>query len=120
MDGFLEVSRSITQLDEMTQQNAALVEEAAAASESMADQSNTLRDLMNFFKTDEKAHVSFTASKPQTTAPAKSTARAAATRSHTRPLVKPVAKAELRTPKAAALKVVAGSAAHDDNNWSEF
>jgi hypothetical protein len=34
--------------------------------------------------------------------------------------VKPAPKQELRTPKAAALKVVAGSSSHDDNNWSEF
>jgi methyl-accepting chemotaxis protein len=118
MDGFLEVSRSINSLDEMTQQNAALVEEAAAASESMADQSNTLRDLMNFFKTDEHAkQASFTASKPHVTekspvrAPERSTARRAP-----RPAV---AKAALRAPKP-ALKVVAGSPVEDDNNWSEF
>ncbi|MES2626194.1 MAG: methyl-accepting chemotaxis protein [Pseudomonadota bacterium] len=117
MDGFLEVSRSINSLDEMTQQNAALVEEAAAASESMADQSNTLRELMNFFKTDENARqVTFTANKPQ--APARSASRTPA-RSSARTAARPAARAEQRIPKP-SLKVVAGSPAEDDNNWSEF
>ena len=38
------------QLDEMTQQNAALVEEATAASKSMADQSQALSDVMSKFE----------------------------------------------------------------------
>ena len=36
-------------MDEMTQQNAALVEEAAAAAESLQDQAATLADLMSYF-----------------------------------------------------------------------
>jgi methyl-accepting chemotaxis protein len=117
MDGFLEVSRSINSLDEMTQQNAALVEEAAAASESMADQSTALRELMNFFKTDDNTrHISSTQSQPQIQA--KTAARTPA-RSTARTAVKPVAKTESKMSKP-ALKVVAGSPAHDDNNWSEF
>ena len=36
-------------MDEMTQQNASLVEQAAAASESMGAQSDELKSLVNFF-----------------------------------------------------------------------
>ena len=36
-------------MDEMTQQNAALVEQNTAAAESMVDQANTLKELMEFF-----------------------------------------------------------------------
>jgi len=36
-------------MDEMTQQNAALVEQASAAGESMAEQANEMRRLLNFF-----------------------------------------------------------------------
>jgi hypothetical protein len=39
------------QMDEVTQQNAALVEEAAAASKSMEDQAAKMVELMGFFKT---------------------------------------------------------------------
>lgn len=48
--GIEQVNVAISQMDQMTQQNAALVEEASAASESMADQARTLDQLMSFFK----------------------------------------------------------------------
>ena len=40
-------------MDQVTQQNAALVEEAAAASESMDEQARGLSSLITFFKIDE-------------------------------------------------------------------
>jgi len=49
--GIEQINMAITQLDEVTQQNAALVEEAAAASESMDDQSTSLNEMMTFFST---------------------------------------------------------------------
>ncbi len=54
--GIEEVNRAITQMDEMTQQNAALVEEAAAAGEAMNDQAGGLNELMNFFDIGESSH----------------------------------------------------------------
>ncbi len=53
--GIEQVNKAITQMDEVTQQNAALVEEAAAASESMDEQAKGLEQLMQYFKTDEPA-----------------------------------------------------------------
>lgn len=47
--GIDEVNKAVIQMDEMTQQNAALVEEAAAASESLGEQSENLDDLISFF-----------------------------------------------------------------------
>lgn len=47
--GIEEVNKSITQMDEMTQQNAALVEEAAAASEGMGDRAKDLSNQIQFF-----------------------------------------------------------------------
>ena len=49
--GIESVNRSISEIDQMTQQNAALVEEAAAAAMRMRDQSHTLTDAVNTFKT---------------------------------------------------------------------
>jgi len=49
-----KVSDIIAQMDEMTQQNAALVEEAASASESMEEQARHLMELVRFFKTGEE------------------------------------------------------------------
>ena len=47
--GIEQVNKAITQMDEMTQQNAALVEEASAAGEAMADQARGMQGLMDFF-----------------------------------------------------------------------
>ena len=48
--GIEQVNKAITQMDEVTQQNAALVEEAAAASRSAEDQGRKLVALMSFFR----------------------------------------------------------------------
>ncbi|MFP6808928.1 MAG: hypothetical protein VB957_17365 [Pseudomonadales bacterium] len=44
-------------MDEMTQQNAALVEEAAAASESLSKQAESLDEMINFFTVDKSVAV---------------------------------------------------------------
>ena len=54
--GIEQVNKAITQMDEMTQQNAALVEEASAAGESMAEQANGMRQLLTFFKSNAGGH----------------------------------------------------------------
>ncbi|WP_353572707.1 methyl-accepting chemotaxis protein [Candidatus Albibeggiatoa sp. nov. BB20] len=50
--GIHQVNKAVTQMDEMTQQNAAMVEEAASASESMAEQALILREQTDFFTID--------------------------------------------------------------------
>ena len=50
-----EINQAVAQLDEMTQKNAALVEETTAAAQAMAGQSRDLRDLMAFFITDARS-----------------------------------------------------------------
>ena len=52
--GISEVGRAVAQMDEMTQQNAALVEEASASSKSMEDQAQDLLDHVSFFQTGEQ------------------------------------------------------------------
>ena len=53
--GIDQIHRAITQMDEVTQQNAALVEEAAAAAESMREQSNRLVSVVSVFKLADRA-----------------------------------------------------------------
>ncbi|HEV7815471.1 MAG TPA: methyl-accepting chemotaxis protein [Janthinobacterium sp.] len=50
-EGIEQVNRAITQMDEMTQQNAALVEQAAAAAGSMEQQAQALAQAVAVFKT---------------------------------------------------------------------
>jgi methyl-accepting chemotaxis protein len=49
--GIEQINHAITQMDQVTQQNAALVEEAAAASQSMQEQSGRLGEVVAFFRT---------------------------------------------------------------------
>ena len=49
-DGIEQVNTAITQMDKVTQQNAALVEEAAAAAESMEEQAGNLARSVSIFK----------------------------------------------------------------------
>ena len=49
-EGIEQVNLAITQMDEGTQQNAALVEEAAAAAQSLQDQAARLERVVGFFK----------------------------------------------------------------------
>lgn len=53
ISGIEEASLSIAQMDEVTQQNAALVEQAAAAAGSMKDQANNLSVIVSRFKIDQ-------------------------------------------------------------------
>jgi len=48
-EGIAQVNKALMQMDEMTQQNASLVEEAAAASEAMGAQAQELSDLVSYF-----------------------------------------------------------------------
>ncbi|WP_269471118.1 methyl-accepting chemotaxis protein [Sulfuriflexus mobilis] len=99
--GIEQVNKAIMQMDEVTQQNAALVEEAAAASESLDEQARGLDQLMTFFRVDENESVERRAPR---TAPAAPAAR--------RPAARPAAAA--RRPAAAS------SAPVDDSEWEEF
>ncbi len=52
--GIDQVSLAVTQMDEVTQQNAALVEEASAAAQSLEDQARVLRETVAVFKLAEE------------------------------------------------------------------
>ena len=52
-EGIAEVNNAVGQMDDMTQQNAALVEQAAAAAASLHEQTVTLAEAVAVFKIDE-------------------------------------------------------------------
>jgi len=60
-EGIAEVNRAVGQMDDMTQQNAALVEEAAAAAQSLHDQTVNLAQAVAIFQIDGDAPVTTTA-----------------------------------------------------------
>ncbi|KVE61715.1 methyl-accepting chemotaxis protein [Burkholderia vietnamiensis] len=53
--GIDQVARAVAQMDEVTQQNAALVEEAAAAAQSLDEQAARLRETAAVFRLDDDA-----------------------------------------------------------------
>jgi methyl-accepting chemotaxis protein len=57
--GIDQVNRAVSQMDEVTQQNAALVEEAAAAAGSLEDQARRLADAVSVFKVNGGAQARF-------------------------------------------------------------
>jgi len=98
--GIDQVNNAITSMDEVTQQNAALVEEAAAAAESLVDQAVTLMDTVGGFKLKGIAQTERRASH----SPMRNNAP--------RPVAKPVAK-------TAPAKTYAKTGT-DDTDWEEF
>jgi methyl-accepting chemotaxis protein len=98
--GIEQVNTAITQMDEVTQQNAALVEEAAAAAESLEEQAQNLAVAVATFKVDEGMAVAVRR------APAAAPARRAA-------------PAKASSAKAPA-KAVAKPKAASDEEWEEF
>jgi len=110
--GVGEINKAILQLEGVTQQNAALVEEASAASLTFQEQADRLRELVARFKVFEQAHAPAMAAKPAH-APAARPAKAPAA-----PQL-PKAEAGVRArplPRKAAAHQTGGAEAE----WKEF
>ncbi|WP_435628688.1 methyl-accepting chemotaxis protein [Candidatus Ferrigenium straubiae] len=104
--GIEQVNLAITQMDEVTQQNAALVEEAAAAAESLEEQAQNLSVSVATFKVDEGAGGA--AAARRLPAPVQTPAR------------KGTALAKAAPAKTPAAKPKARPQADDDGEWEEF
>ena len=63
-NGIGQVNVAVTQLDQMTQQNAALVEQSSAAAESLRDQAQQLAAVVSVFKVSGAVDVSHPSSTP--------------------------------------------------------
>ncbi len=56
--GVEEVNKALTQMDEVTQQNSALVEENAATAKTLEHQAKNMDERVAFFRLDDAAHAS--------------------------------------------------------------
>jgi len=112
--GIEQVNQAIIQMDQVTQQNAALVEQAAAASAAMQDQARNLANVVSMFKLDASQTIvgtssptlSHTSAHTLRAAPAKAVPRVASQR-QAQPLKKITS-----TTKRAATK--------ESADWEEF
>jgi len=110
-NGIEQVNQAITRMDDVTQQNAALVEEAAAAANAMQDQASNLSQMVSVFTLDASAQAAPSAASPvRRQAPA---ARQKVVRIERKPPARRVAA-------AAAPAVTHDRAATDRGDWDEF
>jgi methyl-accepting chemotaxis protein len=105
--GIEQVNSAITQMDQVTQQNAALVEEAAAAASSMQDQAAKLAEVVSVFKLDRAHDLGAVSSAPVKATPMRTALPRAAA-----PVVKAAAAKPARPVKRPAQAVEA--------EWEEF
>jgi methyl-accepting chemotaxis protein len=108
-DGIAQVNKAVAQMDDMTQENASLVEETAAASETVDTQARELRELMTFFHVGDDHEKTFDDENPRKF------------RFTPAPLEQHGARSET-TGKAHAglLSSDADARLNDDSNWEEF
>ncbi|HEY0961880.1 MAG TPA: methyl-accepting chemotaxis protein [Pseudomonadales bacterium] len=117
--GLNEINRAVGEMDEMTQQNAALVEEAASASEALGQQADALENLLDFFNTGVQ-HMRHDSVKPAVQRkPVERRAERSASPTRGKPVVERRAPNSPMRVKAAAARAAKVDDS-DDNNWSEF
>ncbi len=123
--GIDQVNQAVTSMDETTQQNAALVEEAAAAAESLVDQANQLADAISQFKLEGRigsgsSHANHGSFKPAATSTSSPVTRPVAdNRTGGRPVAAPAGYVDKPHTSSGSPKVTAKTGT-DDSDWEEF
>jgi methyl-accepting chemotaxis protein len=133
-----EINATVASMDEMTQKNAALVEETTAAAQAMSGQASELKGLIGFFKLEGAARATAAPTRtanhhapaplhravaPTRPAPVRSAAKAApatkpvAAKPAARPALRPVASGPAAAPNQSA---VLKHSVSDDDDWKEF
>ena len=111
--GIEQVNKALTQMDEVTQQNSALVEENAATAKTLDEQAHAMSDRIAFFRVEEEGQ--------ELRAAVGASARAPAPRVATRP---PTAPARQRVAAnggpAARTQGSLALAANAEKDWKEF
>jgi methyl-accepting chemotaxis protein len=114
--GIEQVNQAIIQMDQVTQQNAALVEQAAAASAAMQDQARNLANVVSMFKLDASQTTISTSSSHTTrathTTPVKASPRIASQRQ-----AQPLKKIASTTKRASTTKP---ATTKESSDWEEF
>ena len=134
-DGIAQVNVAVNQLDQMTQQNAALVEESAAAATSMRDQADRMADAVGVFRTGATDHFSAPVAR-RAAAPASSPKPAATSAPRRAPVAAPLAAPRKAAPQASlnrpapapapspatrtALPPASKSKSADEGDWETF
>ena len=134
--GLNQVNSAVNQMDQVTQQNAAMVEQSTAASHSLAKEADTLALLVSRFRTQARAETAQSPARPAEAGPAETEGRRMPPKPASRePARKPASRAEarpirsraaatattepsLKSPPARRAPAMADAA--DDDGWAEF
>ncbi|HTI02507.1 MAG TPA: HAMP domain-containing methyl-accepting chemotaxis protein [Acidisoma sp.] len=115
--GLAEVNSAMNQMDQVTQQNAAMVEEATAASHSLAKEAETLGRLVSQFRLGGGAEAGSAQGAASSKRPAGKPAPAAKPSGGA---PSPRAPAPRAAPLPASARPAPAMAAAEDDGWSEF
>ena len=145
-----EINSTVANMDEMTQKNAALVEETTAAAQAMSGQAGDLKALVGFFKFEQAAGYGYaaaphamtgaysapttrrppahTSTQASTQAPARATAAKPAAKpaargagtAHGHVAAKPAARTDAPARGTATAVPVLKHSVSDDDDWKEF
>jgi len=124
-DGIEQVNQAVAQMDTVTQQNASLVEEAAAASESLQNQAARLAELVSVFRIAEGQPAAAKAT-PRAAAPVAALAAPAAVAKPGANAVKPATrpaspvKPAVQPARPAPARVAKAPASTAADEWEEF
>lgn len=117
--GIEQVNKAVSQMDEMTQQNAALVEEATAAGEAMADQARKLLQQMAFFTLGNDSGAMTLGQSRPVSAPAPTTASKSTAQQPTQPPA-PVRNTPPPSDEPSVVSQGGSEVVDDDDDWEEF
>lgn len=115
--GIDQINQAISQLDNVTQQNAALVEQAAAAADSLNQQAGRMVEVVSVFKlADGHSHAPVRAAAARAAAPRPMLKTASAPAARIAPAKAPAASGAAPKQLAAAKP----AASKDDDDWTSF
>ncbi len=128
-DGFAQVNQAVSNLDQMTQQNAALVQESSAAATAMNEQAQRLAQVVSVFKVGQMAAMQSMRPvpmpvQPRAAAPVASRDSAAPANTSAKTAAKQVARPEAAAPRPVLAKldsaVTKKTTAAAEDDWESF
>jgi methyl-accepting chemotaxis protein len=125
--GIEQVGKALTQMDEVTQQNSALVEENAATAKTLEHQAKAMDERVAFFQIDDVAHAGSPAEtrSPAAMPPTRGPAAAPKQQPATAPKPAPAAKAlangsGAKSNPVARMQTTIATALKEEPEWKEF
>ena len=118
-NGIEQVNKALSQMDEVTQQNSALVEENAATAKALENQAQAMGERVAFFRTDEAAATHSSGAASVTPKP-KLVAKPAAVAEKAAPAHAPKRAAAASGGPVGRMQAAIATAVKEEPAWQEF